>query len=56
MALVQKEGKCFLSKHTLLDTLVSNSDLGKHCCKKTCVCSCLALQSAIENLGPVKGA
>ena len=27
MALVQKEGNCFLSKHTLLDTLVSNSDL-----------------------------
>ena len=27
MALVQKEGKCFLSKHTLPDTLVSNTDL-----------------------------
>ena len=27
MALVQKEGSCFLSKHTLLDTLISNTDL-----------------------------
>ena len=27
MALVQKEGGCFLSKHTRLDTLTSNTDL-----------------------------
>ena len=27
MALVQKEGSCFLSKHTRLDTLTSNTDL-----------------------------